>query len=80
MGYSSEFLQGILSLWILAALGALAVALADALMGLGIFEGDYPVAWVGPRETAGLGAFSLQCVAVIAIAAALSRLVDRYNG
>lgn len=79
MGYSTEFLQGILSLWIIAAVGAFAIGAADALLGLGIFDGDYPVAWAEPREQAGLGAFALQCAGVVGLATALMRLTDRYN-
>ncbi len=70
MGYSPEFIRGILSLVTIGAVVGLVAATADALLSLGLFDGDYP-------GGSGFGGFVVALLAVIAVCWALNVLVGR---
>ena len=73
MGYSNEFLRGILGLISLAAVVGLLAGAADEVLGLGLFDEGYP-------GGGGFGGFALRLGAVLAISIGLGALVERWNG
>lgn len=73
MGYSTEFLRGILALITLVATLALVAAGISELLGLGLFDDRYP-------GDAGFGGFALRAGVVIVLSVALGALVERWNG
>ena len=80
VGYSTTFIRGVLSLWILLASGALLIGAANELFSLGLFDDGYPVVWADPASRPGFAGFGLQCAAVIAVATGLSAVAERLNG
>ena len=76
MGYSTEFLRGILALISLVAVAGLLLGAANEVLGLGLFAAGYPA---GPDGT-GFGGFALRLGVVLAISVGLSYLVERWNG
>jgi hypothetical protein len=72
MGYSPDFLRGILSLITIAAGMGVIVAGANEALNLGLFERSYP----GGRRFSG---FVIGLAAVMAVSWALSVLVDRLD-
>lgn len=73
VGYSTEFLRGVLALIALLAALALLIGAAAELLGLGLFEDGYPGA-------AGFGGFALRAGVVLVISLGLSAAVERWNG
>lgn len=80
MGYSSGFLRGILSLWIMVVVVGVLVGAVNELFDLGLFSNGYPV--VGSAEPGGgsFGAFAIEGAVVVAVALVMWSLVDRLNG
>jgi hypothetical protein len=76
VGYSVGFLRSWLSLWVIAAIVAVALGAANELFDLGLFAGGYPV--LGSREGS-FGQFAVQAAIVAAIALALSLLLERFE-
>ena len=72
MGYSPEFLRGILSLITLIAAAGILAATANEVIGLGWFESGYP-------GDGSFWAFVLALGAVIAVSWALGVLIDRLD-
>ena len=72
MGYSTEFLRGILALVALVAALALLIAGAAELLGLDPFGDE--------RGGIGFGGFAVRAGAVLVVSLVLSAVVERWNG
>lgn len=73
VGYSTEFLRGILALVTLITALALLAAGASELLGFGLADDRYP-------GGAGFGGFALRAGVVLALSIGLGAAVERWNG
>jgi len=71
VGYSTEFLRGILALVALVAALALLIAGVAELLGLDLF---------GDPGGIGFGGFAVRASAVLVVSLVLSAVVERWNG